>query len=472
MPKKILINYSPFDHQASFHSSPKRFRIITGGRRSGKSEATIQELIRHAINTPSGLSWYIAPTYNDAYEIGFAKFMEHIETLRLGIRLINHTKLRITWTNGHTTYFKGAENHKSLRGRGLTFVALDEIAFMNPDVWYQIIRPALMDTGGTAIMLTTPNGRNWYYDLWENAKRDPNFERWHWTTDINPLISSEEIESARTTMSANDFNQEIRAMFITKAGMVYSDFNHKSEIDKDIDLSMLDIGLGIDFGYANPTAIAFMAYNQSTEQVIQFDEIYKERTPIESIAKDIEDKLRFYGIKKSDVKLYTDPAGNAEELSSGISPVDYLRKCGFKVYNKGTEIAPGIALVRKFIRSADGRRSFYIHSRCKESIRSMTGYTYEANKQNDKIVKEEPLKDGINDHACDAIRYYFVNKFDHAKYVAFKPDIKEYIDRKEALKKTANIKRCVNCRRTFVSKTPKKEPPFLCPECLGEEQYE
>jgi hypothetical protein len=398
--------------------------------------------------------------------------MEHIETLRPAIRLINHTKLRITWTNGHLTYFKGAENQRSLRGRGITFVALDEIAFMHPDVWYQIIRPALMDTGGSAVMLTTPNGRNWYYDLWDNAKRDPNFQRWHWTTSVNPIIPDEEIESARATMSASDFNQEIMAQFVTKAGMVYPDFNHKSVIDKDIELRDMEIGLGIDFGYANPTAIAFMAYNPSTEQVFQFDEIYKERTPIESIAKEIEDKLRSYGIRKSDVKLYTDPAGNAEELSSGISPVDFLRKKGFKVYNKGTEIAPGLALVRKFIRSADGRRSFFIHSSCKESIRSMNGYTYEANKQNEKVIKEEPLKDGLHDHCCDGIRYYFVNKFDHAKYVAFKPDIDDYTRRTEALKRTANIKRCVRCRRTFVGTTPKHEPPYHCPECIGENTHE
>jgi hypothetical protein len=286
------------------------------------------------------------------------------------------------------------------------------------------------------------------------------------------LIPIEEIESAQATMSASDFNQEIMAMFVTKAGMVYSDFNDKSVIDDLVSIKDLEIGLGIDFGYANPTAIAFMAYNQSTEQVIQFDEIYKERTPIESICKDIEEKLQLYSIRKSDVKLYTDPAGNAEELSSGVSPVDFLRKKGFKVYNKGTEIAPGIALVRKFIRSADGRRSFFIQSSCKESIRSMNGYTYETNKQNDKIIKEEPLKDGLHDHACDAIRYYFVNRFDHAKYVAFKPDIDDYTKRTEALKKTANIKRCPNCRKTYVSKTPKNEPPFLCPDCIGDRQYE
>jgi phage terminase large subunit len=744
--RRITLDYGPFNHQVEFHSSSSRFRIITGGRRSGKSECTIQELIRHAISTPNGLSWYLAPTYNDAYEIGFAKFMEHIETLRPAIRLINHTKLRITWTNGHLTYFKGAENHKSLRGRGITFVALDEIAFMHPDVWYQIIRPALMDTGGSAVMLTTPNGRNWYYDLWDNSKRDPNFQRWHWNTSTNPLIPEEEIESARATMSASDFNQEIMAQFVTKAGMVYPDFNDKSIIDKLIELKNLEIGLGVDFGYANPTAIAFMAYNPSTEQVFQFDEIYKERTPIESLAAEIEDKLRMYGIRKNDVKVYTDPAGNAEELSSGISPVDFLRKKGFRVYNKGTEIAPGLALVRKFIRSADGRRSFFINEVCKESIRSMNGYTYEANKQNDKIIKEEPLKDGLHDHAClvgntmvlmadniykpirdievgdyvqtpkgdqrvsdhaligtkpvyrltlinglsliatgdhkiytqrgairldalsysdyiinndiirrnswkesdlmertttgmvgtikplhgvslegrdyierygdtiwviylmgfmftmlmviqgitdwrisacfislsivlyilksehlsnkkpiintlkrlghwlangislkkvsnginnmvrrhgktenqslryvgsvgkstqpitldgqsgvativklrqeedvyditvenehcfyannilvsncDAIRYYFVNKFDHAKYVAFKPDIEEYARRTEALKKTANIKRCVRCRRTFVGTTPKHEPPYHCPECIGENTHE
>lgn len=460
-----VINYSPFHYQREFHSNGKRFRLIVGGRRSGKSECSIQELIRHAVNTPRGLSWYLAPTYNDAYEIGFEKFLEHFEVLKPAIRSINYTKLRVTWVNGHLTYFKGAENKKSLRGRGLTFAILDEIAFMHMDVWYQIVRPALMDTKGHAVMLTTPNGRNWFFDLYDNSRRDPNFMSWHWTTMYNPLIGDDEIESAKLTMSDTDFQQEILAKFVTKAGMVYPDFSEKNIVDKSFTCKDLEIGLGIDFGFANPTAIVFMAYNPSTEQVFQFDEVYRERTPIESIANEIEEKLRLYGIRRDSVKLYTDPAGNAEELSSGISPVDYLRKRGFSVYNKGTEISPGLALVRRFIKNVKGDRYFFIHPRCKESIRSMNGYTYQASSTNEKMIKEEPLKDGLHDHACDAIRYYFVNRFDHAKYIGYRPDVVDY-RRKPTL--APRLKRCSNihCRQPFISDTPRDTPPFLCPKCL------
>lgn len=471
MAEERTLAYCPFPHQREFHLNQKRFRVITGGRRSGKSEAAVQEIIIHALSTPGGLSWYIAPTYNDAYEIGFEKFLEHFDVLAPAIRSINYTNLRVTWVNNHMTYFKGAENRKSLRGRGLTLAVLDEVAFMNQDAWYQIIRPALMDMRGKAILLTTPNGRNWFHNLWMNANRDSNFEKWLWPTSINPLISDEEIESARVMMSVNDFNQEILAMFVTKAGMVYSDFNDKNIKEvPDSEIKDFEIGVGVDFGFANPSSFSLMGYNIATEQVYQFDEIYRERTDIEVFSKELEDKLRKYGIHKSKVKLFTDPAGNAAELSSGVSPVDYLRSMDYNVSNKGTEIAPGVSLVRRFIRNAKGKRSFFIHPRCVETIRSLYGYTYSVPKSNEMLVKEEPLKDGIHDHACDSVRYYFVNKFDHAKYIGKMPESSSY----QATGKLApRLKRCTvdGCRKPFISKTPRDEPPFLCPECLKKQQH-
>ena len=459
-----LIDYRPQSHQRKFHNDISRTRVIKGGRRSGKTECCIQELIKHAVTTTGGTSWYVAPTYRDANEVGWAKFMAHRDVLQPAIEQINKSEMKVTWRNGHTTYFKGAENEKSLRGRGLTFVILDECAFMKQDIYYQLIRPALMDTRGHCVLITTPNGRNWFYDMFQSSEA-----RYSWTTYDNEIIDDDEIELAKATMSTNDFNQEIMAEFVTQAGMVYHDFSDDNITNKTVPLiSIIDIGIGIDFGFANATAIVFMAYNSSTEQVYQFDEIYKERTPIETLSKDIEDKLIRYNIRKDSVKLYTDPAGNAAELSSGISPVDYLRKKGFRVYNKGTEIAPGLALVRRFVKSADDRRSLFIHTRCTETIRSMLGYTYAPNKANDKVIKEEPLKDGIHDHACDAVRYYFVNRFDHGKYVAFKPHTHSYKPQQRA---TTIMKRCIKCRTTFLSHTPKNKPPYLCPGCTTTDAF-
>jgi hypothetical protein len=48
---------------------------------------------------------------------------------------------------------------------GLDFVVLDEAAFMEQSVWLQIVRPMLLERRGGALFLSTPFGRNWFWEL-------------------------------------------------------------------------------------------------------------------------------------------------------------------------------------------------------------------------------------------------------------------------------------------------------------------
>jgi hypothetical protein len=194
------------------------------------------------------------------------------------------------------------------------------------------------------------------------------------------------------------------------------------------------------------------------------------RKSIDEIEDMIVEKLAEHGLNRDAVKeILTDPAGNAAELSSGISPVDSLRMSPLRwhVSNKGSEIAPGIALVRSFIKAADGSVKFFVTNNCKETIRSLSGYTYAKASQKYETIKEEALKDGIHDHMCDAIRYFFVNVFDQNKWIAEVPEQYNYgIDLQS--KQRVVMKRCQQCRASFPSKTPKNQPPYICRACNGE----
>ena len=136
-----------------------------------------------------------------------------------------------------------------------------------------------------------------------------------------------------------------------------------------------------------------------------------------------------------------------------------MRKEGFNVINKASKIAPGLAQVRAFIKSADGTRRFFITKKCKETKRSLLGYQYDST--NSGIIKEEALKDGLHDHLCDQIRYFIINRFDTAKYVAKDLDQRSIT----GTKKEKCFKRCIKCHSLFLSYTPKSQPPFHCNNC-------
>lgn len=481
------LDYAPYDYQKLVHTYPNRFQVVVGGRRVGKSKMALMELIKHCLETPKAMGWWVSPTIAMAREVGWEEFRDYKDILDPAIENVHETLLRVTFKNGSHLYFKGADNEKGLRGRGISMLVIDEAAFVDPDIWTRALRPALSDKQGRAILISTPNGRNWFYDLAEYASREDNdWGYYHWPTIMNPLITEQELREAANLISEIDFRQEYLAEFITREGMVYDDFSHENIIpietimdaDGNWRIALLspslhdgfEVFLGIDFGYANPTAICFMAVNKDTREVYQFDEIYLSRTPIDQVEAAIVSKLAQHKLDPSQVKaIYTDPAGNAEDLSSGISPVDFLRMSAFRwtVYNKKTKITPGIALVRSFIRASNGVRRYFITSNCIESIKSLNGYTYAKKTQSTETINEEPLKDGIHDHMCDAIRYFFVNEFDQNVWIQEVPEQYSYgTDHNRGGRSVQ--KRCPICRRVFFSKTPKNKAPFTCRECNGE----
>jgi phage terminase large subunit len=406
------------------------------------------------------LVYWIAPSYKVAKEVGFEEFNNLIDVLQPVLKDVNLSNLTIEFKNNSKLVFKSADNPDSLRGRKINFVVLDEAAFIKAEIW-QVIRPALADSKGSAVLISTPNGiGDWFHNIWQLGT----WSKYHWPSLMNKLVmTTEEIDDIRANMSQTEFDQEIMAKFVTKAGRVYNDFDESNVIDDFIpNLKEYDIHLGLDFGFAAPSAISFMAVDRATQdKVIQFDEIYINRTQFSDIIDLIIDRLKSYTIRLEDLSYcYCDPAGEAYELSSGISPVDMMRQRGFKVKNRATKIAPGIAQVRAFIKNCSGDRRYLTTKKCKETIRSLQGYQYDISSNG--TSKEEALKDGLHDHMCDAIRYFFVNRFDTAKYVAKDVDQASYLAEKGSAK---NFKRCTKCRGLFMSSTPKDKPPFVCDKC-------
>ena len=150
--------------QGQIYSSEKRFRVLVAGRRFGKSYLSCVELVRGAIERP-GETFFIAPTYRMAKDIAWRALKKLVP--KVWIHSKNETDLKIELINGSTIELKGTENAMALRGAGLSGVVLDEAAFMDAEVWFEVIRPALADKEGWALFISTPDGTaSWFYDLW------------------------------------------------------------------------------------------------------------------------------------------------------------------------------------------------------------------------------------------------------------------------------------------------------------------
>ena len=156
------LNFALLNWQQEVFKDTARFKVVAAGRRCGKSRLSAVTLLIEALNCPEGSAvMYIAPTLGQARTIIWDLLHE---LGRPVIKSSHINNLEILLVNGRKILVRGADNPDSLRGVSLTYVVMDECAFIKEDVWQKIIRASLSDKKGRALFISTPSGRNWFYD--------------------------------------------------------------------------------------------------------------------------------------------------------------------------------------------------------------------------------------------------------------------------------------------------------------------
>jgi len=128
----------------------------------------------------------------------------------------------VTLPGGGFVAVRSADNPDSLRGEGLDFVVMDECAFMQREAWTEAIRPALSDRLGKALFISTPKGRNWFWEAYQRGvNQEEGWQSWQFPTSTNPFIEKSEIEAARRDLPEIIFRQEYLAEFVDDQGGVF-----------------------------------------------------------------------------------------------------------------------------------------------------------------------------------------------------------------------------------------------------------
>jgi len=218
--------YLPALHanQQIVKDDPHRFKVLNAGRRWGKSLFARFLLLDLAINQGKQV-WWISPTYGNVWDhwqatltmVGDLPTNKNVQQ--------KYLEFAYRGRKGSLT-FKSGDRPDNLRGSGLDFIVIDEAAFVHPDVWEAVARPALSDKQGGALIISTPNGvGDWYHRAYLRGL-DPTYEDWtsfHFPTTANlalPGIAAE-VESARRDMLELRFRQEYLAEFVDAAGGVF-----------------------------------------------------------------------------------------------------------------------------------------------------------------------------------------------------------------------------------------------------------
>jgi phage terminase large subunit len=259
MTETVKINlWNPHKNQKQITQDKARFKVIVCGRRFGKTTLSIYTLLKHALSKKNGKYFYIAPTYKQAKMIAWSMLLEAVNKLPNElVKKVNESELYVVVGNNSRIDIKGADNPDSLRGVGLHGVVLDEYADMKPNVFNEIIEPALADHKGWAMFIGTPKGFNHFFDLFNQADGQENWSHYRFTSYDNPFLEREELERIKLKTPEDVFMQEYMADFRKHEGLVYKEFDRDFHLydDEQIRPGIVDRIVAIDFGFTNPTAV-------------------------------------------------------------------------------------------------------------------------------------------------------------------------------------------------------------------------
>lgn len=402
--KKIFVTKP----QAKIMSSQKRFRIVNAGRRFGKSFLSGYEMLGQAVNKPNSIIWYVAPTLPMARKIMWDGWLSR-NVPKEYIEKANQQMMTLKLKNGSMIYCLTADDPDSLRGTGIDLLVVDEAAMITANDFWETIRPNLADKhhAGKCLIISTPKGYNWFYDLFQKAKTDDAWDAFQYTTIEGGNVDEEEIEEARRTMSKKMFEQEFLASFETMTNRVYYNFDrdlNSVDVEDWYGQPHTDVHVGIDFN-VNPMTAAIFAMDTNNEKetiAVEFDEIVEPNSDTQDLSNKLKSKF-----PNCTIFAYPDPTCHKRQTNAigGVSDFDILQKNGFIVCCPPHPYASKDKwnTVNTALCSADGKRHVFIaKNKCPYTRKALEGYCYK------ETNKSEPDKSSGLDHISDAFAY-FVN---------------------------------------------------------------
>lgn len=213
----VDLGYRPRKWQKECHAQRKRFSVYVLHRRAGKTELGIMELVDAALKFQRtlGMFVYIAPELKQGKTNVWDRLKLRLKPLiAVGAVQLNEseTSVRFTHNDAKIRVFGGADPD-ALRGFHLDGIIIDEVAQAKPELWEEVIRPALADRGGWAIFIGTPKGLNLFSKLYFEADGKSDWHRAVYTCYDTEALPPDEIENIRLTSADDVFAREMLCDF-------------------------------------------------------------------------------------------------------------------------------------------------------------------------------------------------------------------------------------------------------------------
>ncbi len=220
-------NVVPHPHQRPIIESKARFKVVNAGRRFGKTLIAAKIALAKA-RKPNQMIWLISPTYKVVKRM----YAEILRQIPEGV--LTHAappdsnfdagrSVILRFKNGSRMEFYSAERPEGMLGAAVDLAILDEAGTMPARIFNQIVSPTLIDRKGEALLISTPRGRNWFYESYLKGQdpEQPEWESWTFTTMDNPTLPEGEALRMSLDMPQAEADQEIYAKWLAAGSSVF-----------------------------------------------------------------------------------------------------------------------------------------------------------------------------------------------------------------------------------------------------------
>lgn len=459
--------FNPTPAQGLVLANPARHKVVSGGRRLGKSEIGAAELDAEIGVTRLMLKkleetkhrnefWIVGPEYTDAEK----EFRKHYNALKLwGIPMdkpgtyydAHAGDMQISCFQGkYLVIGKSAKHPERLVGEGLAGVIMAEAAKMKESVWSKYIRPTLADFNGWSIHASSPEGKNWFYENWQRGQDSTNsdWSSWRLPAWLNPYVYpggateaglstlrasldeggfnyealvrrlgiDAEIASMLRDLDEVTFNQEIGADFSEFVGRVFADFDEEVHV-KDFEYEpRWPLYAAVDYGFTNPF-VWLVIQVDVFDNVYVLDEFYESGLTIDDAARELISR----GLAPTNmVTFYPDPAepGDTLALEKHLK-ISATGNTGGELKTRLRYIREGLKVRRKDLPFGDPARQpkLFINRKCHNTIREFNEYRYpKGTEHRDKNNPEAPLKK--DDHTPEALGRFYKGHYGEPEFAA------------------------------------------------------
>ena len=396
----ITLPYKPRIYQRQTYDKLRRFNVLVWSRRTGKTVFAVNWAIRKLIECPKDHSRvaYIMPTYKQAKRVAWT-YLKTFTAPIPGMRYLEQ-ELRAVFPDGREFWLLGGEDCDALRGIYLDAVVCDEFAQLPPQLWGTVLRPALADREGQALIIGTPFGMaNQFHQFYLQTQGLTGWYRSLLTCRDTDAIAPAELEQMRKEMQPEEFEQEMMCSWTASVRGAYyarqmSDAESEGRITRVPRDPLLPVHTSWDLGMANRTVVWLLQAVGAEVRAIGCRAYAG--TGLPDIIADLQ------ALKYSWGRHYAPHDGKVRELGSGKSREEIADALGMTwTIVPQVGLQSGIDATRALL-----PRMWFDQDGCKDGIEALRLYRTEYDDER-RVFSTAPLHDWTSDYA-DSVRMFAV----------------------------------------------------------------